>query len=180
MSPLPRPSIVETLSIHRAHFHNYIRAAGRNKDLNSRRRLGVGGLRRQQRHGVHMLIHVFTYSLNTTTHRDTQTDTLRSRLLAVTPFTRCSPLRPIRAPVSNRCVSISQDGDRLEQLQSKLHIYMQFGLPKVPRQLSFHQDSWEEEEEEESNLVLEDSWQSLLDDSEVRHTHRHTITLTHT
>ncbi|XP_062247827.1 pleckstrin homology domain-containing family G member 5 isoform X6 [Platichthys flesus] len=57
-----------------------------------------------------------------------------------------------------------KDGDRLEQLQSKLHTYWQLGLPKVPRQLSFHQDSWEEEEEEETNLVLEDSWQSLLDD----------------
>uniref|UniRef100_A0A3Q1JQD4 Pleckstrin homology domain containing, family G (with RhoGef domain) member 5b n=1 Tax=Anabas testudineus TaxID=64144 RepID=A0A3Q1JQD4_ANATE len=57
--------------------------------------------------------------------------------------------------------------DRLEQLQSKLHSYTIFGLPKVPRQLSFHQDSWEEEEEEEvNNLVLEDSWQTLLDNSE--------------
>uniref|UniRef100_A0A7N8XJB3 Pleckstrin homology domain containing, family G (with RhoGef domain) member 5b n=1 Tax=Mastacembelus armatus TaxID=205130 RepID=A0A7N8XJB3_9TELE len=57
--------------------------------------------------------------------------------------------------------------DRLEQLQSKLHSYMLFGLPKVPRQLSFHQDSWEEEEEvEETNLALEDSWQMLLDNSE--------------
>ncbi|XP_040008705.1 pleckstrin homology domain-containing family G member 5 isoform X2 [Xiphias gladius] len=55
--------------------------------------------------------------------------------------------------------------DRLEQLQSKLHSYTLFGLPKVPRQLSFHQDSWEEEEEE-PNLALEDSWQSLLDNSE--------------
>ncbi|XP_042347194.1 pleckstrin homology domain-containing family G member 5 isoform X2 [Plectropomus leopardus] len=55
--------------------------------------------------------------------------------------------------------------DRLEQLQSKLHSYTMFGLPKVPRQLSFHQDSWEEEEEE-TNLVLEDSWQMLLDNSE--------------
>uniref|UniRef100_A0A8C4GVE5 Pleckstrin homology domain containing, family G (with RhoGef domain) member 5b n=1 Tax=Dicentrarchus labrax TaxID=13489 RepID=A0A8C4GVE5_DICLA len=55
--------------------------------------------------------------------------------------------------------------DRLEQLQSKLHSYTLFGLPKVPRQLSFHQDSWEEEEEE-TNLALEDSWQMLLDNSE--------------
>ncbi|XP_068453185.1 pleckstrin homology domain-containing family G member 5 isoform X2 [Clinocottus analis] len=58
-----------------------------------------------------------------------------------------------------------KEADRLEQLQSKLHSYMLFGLPKVPQQLSFHQDSWEEEEEE-TNLVLEDSWQMLLDDSE--------------
>ncbi|KAM9351345.1 pleckstrin homology domain-containing family G member 5 [Symphorus nematophorus] len=55
--------------------------------------------------------------------------------------------------------------DRLEQLQSKLHSYTLFGLPKVPRQLSFHQDSWEEEEEE-TNLAMEDSWQTLLDNSE--------------
>uniref|UniRef100_A0A8D3C6T0 Pleckstrin homology and RhoGEF domain containing G5 n=1 Tax=Scophthalmus maximus TaxID=52904 RepID=A0A8D3C6T0_SCOMX len=55
--------------------------------------------------------------------------------------------------------------DRLEQLQSKLHSYTLFGQPKVPRQLSFHQDSWEEEEEE-TDLALEDSWQSLLDTSE--------------
>uniref|UniRef100_A0A671TZZ1 Pleckstrin homology and RhoGEF domain containing G5 n=1 Tax=Sparus aurata TaxID=8175 RepID=A0A671TZZ1_SPAAU len=55
--------------------------------------------------------------------------------------------------------------DRLEQLQSKLHSYTLFGLPKVPRQLSFHQDSWEEEEEE-TNLAMEDSWQMLLDNSE--------------
>ncbi|XP_047228460.1 pleckstrin homology domain-containing family G member 5 isoform X5 [Girardinichthys multiradiatus] len=54
--------------------------------------------------------------------------------------------------------------DRLEQLQSKLHSYSLFGLPKVPQQLSFHHDSWEEEEEE-ANLVMEDSWQTLLDDS---------------
>ncbi|KAF0035928.1 hypothetical protein F2P81_011240 [Scophthalmus maximus] len=56
--------------------------------------------------------------------------------------------------------------DRLEQLQSKLHSYTLFGQPKVPRQLSFHQDSWEEEEEE-TDLALEDSWQSLLDTSEL-------------
>lgn len=42
-----------------------------------------------------------------------------------------------------------------------------FGLPKVPRQLSFDEDAWEEEKE--ANLVMEDSWQVLLDDSEVRH-----------
>ncbi|XP_013883407.1 pleckstrin homology domain-containing family G member 5 isoform X2 [Austrofundulus limnaeus] len=54
--------------------------------------------------------------------------------------------------------------DRLEQLQSKLHSYSMFGLPKVPRQLSFDEDAWEEEKE--ANLVMEDSWQALLDDSE--------------
>ncbi|XP_035760286.1 pleckstrin homology domain-containing family G member 5-like, partial [Neolamprologus brichardi] len=56
--------------------------------------------------------------------------------------------------------------DRLEQLQSKLQTYSMFGLPKVPRQLSFHQDSWEGEGEEEIDLSLEDSWQTLLDNSE--------------
>ncbi|XP_028437980.1 pleckstrin homology domain-containing family G member 5 isoform X2 [Perca flavescens] len=58
-----------------------------------------------------------------------------------------------------------KEADRLELLQSKLHSYMMFGLPKVPRQLSFHQDSWEEEEEE-TDLALEDSWQKLLDNPE--------------
>ncbi|XP_053174443.1 pleckstrin homology domain-containing family G member 5 isoform X1 [Scomber japonicus] len=61
--------------------------------------------------------------------------------------------------------AFGKEVDRLEQLQSKLHSYSMFGLPKVPRQLSFHQDSWEEEEEE-TNLFLEDSWQMLLDNSE--------------
>uniref|UniRef100_A0A673BGX9 Pleckstrin homology domain-containing family G member 5-like n=1 Tax=Sphaeramia orbicularis TaxID=375764 RepID=A0A673BGX9_9TELE len=61
--------------------------------------------------------------------------------------------------------AFGKEVDRLEQLQSKLHSYSLFGLPKVPRQLSFHQDSWEEEEEE-TNLALEDSWQMLLDNSE--------------
>lgn len=54
----------------------------------------------------------------------------------------------------------------MEQLQNKLHSYSLFGLPKVPRQLSFHQDSWEEGEGE-TNLALEDSWQMLLDDPQV-------------
>lgn len=62
---------------------------------------------------------------------------------------------------------LPQEVDRVEQLQSKLHTYSLFGLPKVPRQLSFHQDSWEEEEEE-TNLTLEDSWQKLLDSPEVQ------------
>uniref|UniRef100_A0AAX7UUX6 Pleckstrin homology domain containing, family G (with RhoGef domain) member 5b n=1 Tax=Astatotilapia calliptera TaxID=8154 RepID=A0AAX7UUX6_ASTCA len=61
--------------------------------------------------------------------------------------------------------SFGKEVDRLEQLQSKLQTYSLFGLPKVPRQLSFHQDSWEEEEEE-IDLSLEDSWQTLLDNSE--------------
>uniref|UniRef100_A0A3P9D9L3 Pleckstrin homology and RhoGEF domain containing G5 n=1 Tax=Maylandia zebra TaxID=106582 RepID=A0A3P9D9L3_9CICH len=63
--------------------------------------------------------------------------------------------------------SFGKEVDRLEQLQSKLQTYSLFGLPKVPRQLSFHQDSWEEEEEE-VDLSLEDSWQTLLDNSEFK------------
>ncbi|XP_052396621.1 pleckstrin homology domain-containing family G member 5 isoform X2 [Carassius gibelio] len=53
--------------------------------------------------------------------------------------------------------------DRVELLQTKLQAYTQFGLPKVPFQLAFHQDSWEEEEEE-PNLTLEESWRELLED----------------
>uniref|UniRef100_A0A672QMA0 Pleckstrin homology and RhoGEF domain containing G5 n=1 Tax=Sinocyclocheilus grahami TaxID=75366 RepID=A0A672QMA0_SINGR len=55
--------------------------------------------------------------------------------------------------------------DRVELLHTKLQAYTQFGLPKVPSQLAFHQDSWEEEEEE-PNLTLEDSWRQLLEDPE--------------
>uniref|UniRef100_A0A8C1ETD4 Pleckstrin homology domain containing, family G (with RhoGef domain) member 5b n=1 Tax=Cyprinus carpio carpio TaxID=630221 RepID=A0A8C1ETD4_CYPCA len=55
--------------------------------------------------------------------------------------------------------------DRVELLHTKLQAYTQFGLPKVPSQLAFHQDSWEEEEEE-PNLTLEDSWRELLEDPE--------------
>lgn len=61
----------------------------------------------------------------------------------------------------------SQELDRLEQLQNKLHSYALRGLPKVPRLLSFHHDSWEGDEEA-ANLTMEDSWQSLLDNSEVK------------
>ncbi|XP_036389813.1 pleckstrin homology domain-containing family G member 5 isoform X2 [Megalops cyprinoides] len=55
--------------------------------------------------------------------------------------------------------------DRMEQLQNKLHSYTLLGLPKVPPELSFHHDSWEEEEEETS-LELEESWQQLLENPE--------------
>ncbi|XP_065141330.1 pleckstrin homology domain-containing family G member 5 isoform X3 [Paramisgurnus dabryanus] len=55
--------------------------------------------------------------------------------------------------------------DRVEFLHTKLDAYKLFGLPKVPSQLAFHQDSWEEEEEE-PNLTMEDSWRQLLDDPE--------------
>ncbi|XP_068096533.1 pleckstrin homology domain-containing family G member 5 isoform X2 [Hyperolius riggenbachi] len=53
--------------------------------------------------------------------------------------------------------------DKMEQLESKLHSYSMFGLPKLPQQLCFDQDSWEEEEEDDTNLNLEDSWQQIID-----------------
>lgn len=57
----------------------------------------------------------------------------------------------------------------MEQLESKLHSYNLFGLPKCPQQLCFDQDSWEEEEEEDdASLCLEDSWQAIIEGPEVR------------
>ncbi|XP_072521763.1 pleckstrin homology domain-containing family G member 5 isoform X2 [Salminus brasiliensis] len=58
--------------------------------------------------------------------------------------------------------SVGKECDRVEQLQSKLHSYTVFGLPKMPQQLSFHRDSWEEE----PNLELEESWKMLLENPE--------------
>ncbi|KAI4874373.1 hypothetical protein NFI96_017457, partial [Prochilodus magdalenae] len=55
--------------------------------------------------------------------------------------------------------------DRVEQLNNRLQMYTFHGLPKAPPQLSFHHDSWEEEEEE-PNLTLEESWQQLLENPE--------------
>ncbi|KAM4651696.1 pleckstrin homology domain-containing family G member 5 isoform 2-T2 [Discoglossus pictus] len=52
--------------------------------------------------------------------------------------------------------------DKMEQLESKLHSYTMFGLPKLPQQLCFDQDSWEEEEDD-TNLSLEDSWQEIIE-----------------
>ncbi|KAG8434228.1 hypothetical protein GDO86_012559 [Hymenochirus boettgeri] len=52
--------------------------------------------------------------------------------------------------------------DKMEQLESKLHSYSMFGLPKLPQQLCFDQDSWEEEEDD-TNLSLENSWQEIID-----------------
>ncbi|KAM9299645.1 pleckstrin homology domain-containing family G member 5 [Gastrophryne carolinensis] len=52
--------------------------------------------------------------------------------------------------------------DKMEQLESKLHSYSTFGLPKLPQQLCFDQDSWEEEEDD-TNLNLEDSWQQIIE-----------------
>ncbi|XP_016420160.1 pleckstrin homology domain-containing family G member 5-like isoform X2 [Sinocyclocheilus rhinocerous] len=59
--------------------------------------------------------------------------------------------------------SLGKEYDRVEQLQSKLYSYTMFGLPKMPPQLSFHRDSWEEE----PNLELEESWKQLLDNPEI-------------
>ncbi|XP_060749755.1 pleckstrin homology domain-containing family G member 5 isoform X1 [Tachysurus vachellii] len=55
--------------------------------------------------------------------------------------------------------------DRVEQLNSKLQVYSCHGLPKMHPQLSFHHDSWEEEEVE-PDLTLEESWQGLLENPE--------------
>ncbi|XP_072552945.1 pleckstrin homology domain-containing family G member 5 isoform X2 [Salminus brasiliensis] len=56
--------------------------------------------------------------------------------------------------------------DRVEQLNNRLQMYTFHGLPKMPPQLSFHHDSWEEEEDE-PNLTLEESWQQLLENPEI-------------
>ncbi|XP_030876237.1 pleckstrin homology domain-containing family G member 5 isoform X3 [Leptonychotes weddellii] len=61
--------------------------------------------------------------------------------------------------------------DKMEQLESKLHAYGLFGLPRLPRRLRFDHDSWEEEgdeeeEEDDACLRLEDSWRELIDGHE--------------
>ncbi|XP_004411091.1 PREDICTED: pleckstrin homology domain-containing family G member 5 isoform X3 [Odobenus rosmarus divergens] len=61
--------------------------------------------------------------------------------------------------------------DKMEQLESKLHTYGLFGLPRLPRRLRFDHDSWEEEgdeeeEEDDGCLRLEDSWRELIDGHE--------------
>ncbi|XP_053542058.1 pleckstrin homology domain-containing family G member 5 isoform X3 [Ictalurus punctatus] len=55
--------------------------------------------------------------------------------------------------------------DRMERLNNRLQMYTCHGMPKVHPHLSFHHDSWEEEEEE-PDLTLEDSWQQLLENPE--------------
>lgn len=68
--------------------------------------------------------------------------------------------------------AFSREVDKMEQLESKLHAYSLFGLPRMPRRLRFDHDSWEEEEEddeedeESSGLRLEDSWRELTDGHE--------------
>ncbi|NXN95372.1 PKHG5 protein, partial [Rhinopomastus cyanomelas] len=56
--------------------------------------------------------------------------------------------------------------EKLEQLASRLHAYSSFGLPKLPAQLRFDRDSWEEDGDE-GGLVLEDSWQQIIQGAEV-------------
>ncbi|NWX94222.1 PKHG5 protein, partial [Nothoprocta pentlandii] len=62
--------------------------------------------------------------------------------------------------------TLAREGDKLEQLAGKLHAYSVFGLPRLPQQLRFHRDSWEEDEDEEggddASLALEDSWQDII------------------
>ncbi|NXX51807.1 PKHG5 protein, partial [Tricholaema leucomelas] len=62
--------------------------------------------------------------------------------------------------------SFGRESEKLEQLMSRLHAYGTFGLPKLPPQLRFDRDSWEEDGDE-AGLVLEDSWQQIIQGAEV-------------
>uniref|UniRef100_A0A8C4MUN1 Pleckstrin homology and RhoGEF domain containing G5 n=5 Tax=Equus asinus TaxID=9793 RepID=A0A8C4MUN1_EQUAS len=66
--------------------------------------------------------------------------------------------------------AFGREVDKMEQLESKLHAYGLFGLPRLPRRLRFDHDSWEEEgdeeEEDDACLRLEDSWRELIDGHE--------------
>ncbi|GAB1289290.1 Pleckstrin homology domain-containing family G member 5 [Apodemus speciosus] len=68
--------------------------------------------------------------------------------------------------------AFGREVDKMEQLESKLHAYSLFGLPRMPKRLRFDHDSWEEEEEDEeedddsSGLRLEDSWRELIEGHE--------------
>nr|XP_056721054.1 pleckstrin homology domain-containing family G member 5 [Euleptes europaea] len=66
----------------------------------------------------------------------------------------------------NSASPFSREMDKMEQLESKLHTYSLFGLPKFPQQLCFDQDSWEEEDDIDSSLCLEDSWQEIIEGTE--------------
>uniref|UniRef100_A0A8C8BDE1 Pleckstrin homology and RhoGEF domain containing G5 n=1 Tax=Otus sunia TaxID=257818 RepID=A0A8C8BDE1_9STRI len=57
--------------------------------------------------------------------------------------------------------SFGRETEKLEQLASRLHAYSTFGLPKLPPQLRFDRDSWEEDGDE-AGLALEDSWQQII------------------
>lgn len=62
--------------------------------------------------------------------------------------------------------ALGQESEKLEQLASRLHAYGTFGLPKLPPQLRFDRDSWEEDGDE-AGLALEDSWQQIIRGAEV-------------
>uniref|UniRef100_A0A670ZKU1 Pleckstrin homology and RhoGEF domain containing G5 n=1 Tax=Pseudonaja textilis TaxID=8673 RepID=A0A670ZKU1_PSETE len=63
--------------------------------------------------------------------------------------------------------SFSRELDKTEQLESKLKSYSLFGFPRLPDQLRFDQDSWEDgEEEDEAGLRMEDSWQQIIQGTE--------------
>ncbi|XP_051493541.1 LOW QUALITY PROTEIN: pleckstrin homology domain-containing family G member 5 [Apus apus] len=61
--------------------------------------------------------------------------------------------------------SLGRESEKLEQLASRLHTYSTFGLPKLPPQLCFDRDSWEEDGDE-AGLALEDSWQQIIQGAE--------------
>ncbi|NXT08319.1 PKHG5 protein, partial [Prunella fulvescens] len=62
--------------------------------------------------------------------------------------------------------SFGRESEKLEQLVNRLHAYSTFGLPKLPPQLRFDRDSWEEDGDE-AGLTLEDSWQQIIQGTEV-------------
>ncbi|XP_060114767.1 pleckstrin homology domain-containing family G member 5 isoform X1 [Heteronotia binoei] len=66
----------------------------------------------------------------------------------------------------NSASPFAREMDKMEQLESKLHSYSLFGLPKYPQQLCFDQDSWEEEDDDDASLCLEDSWQEIIEGTE--------------
>ncbi|NWQ84543.1 PKHG5 protein, partial [Columbina picui] len=61
--------------------------------------------------------------------------------------------------------SFGRETEKLEQLLSRLHAYSTFGLPKLPPQLYFDRDSWEEDGDD-AGLALEDSWQQIIRSAE--------------
>ncbi|NWH31404.1 PKHG5 protein, partial [Chloropsis hardwickii] len=62
--------------------------------------------------------------------------------------------------------SFGRETEKLEQLVNRLQVYSTFGLPKLPPQLRFDRDSWEEDGDE-AGLTLEDSWQQIIQGTEV-------------
>lgn len=72
----------------------------------------------------------------------------------------------LACPPNGSAAAFGQETEKLEQLASRLHAYGTFGLPKLPPQLRFDRDSWEEDGDE-AGLVLEDSWQQIIQGTEV-------------